>query len=128
MMFAMTATSVIEQLAAVRTIDITTIGRQSGREARIEIWWFRVDDRFIITGTPGRRDWFANVLADPRIVVHAPFGDFAGTAARISDPELRRRVITDPDLSWYRSRAELEALIDEAPMIELTLDLDPHED
>ncbi len=124
----MTTASTIEQLAAVRTIDITTIGRQTGQAARIEIWWFRVDDRFIITGTPGRRDWFANVVADPRIVVHVSFGDFPGTAVPVTDRERRQRVITDPELSWYQSKAELEALIETAPMIEITLDLERTDD
>ena len=33
-------------------------------------------------------------------------------------------MITDPELSWYRSKAELEALIETAPMIEITLDVE----
>lgn len=70
--------STIEQLAATRVIDITTIGRRSGEPARIEIWWFHIGGRFIITGTPGPRDWYANLVADPSIVIHAPFGDFDG--------------------------------------------------
>ena len=54
------------ELAAYRTIDLTTVGRRSGRESRIEIWWFLVDGRFFITGTPGARDWYANVTFDPK--------------------------------------------------------------
>lgn len=109
-----------ERLAATRTIDITTIGRRSGRPARIEIWWFRVDDRFIITGTPGPRDWYANVLADPSITVHTPFGDFEGQAAPITDAGFRRLIFTDPERSWYKSQTELDELVDSAPMIEIT--------
>jgi hypothetical protein len=69
-------------LAAVRTIEITTTGRRSGRPARVEIWWFHFENRFIITGTPGRRDWLANLEADPRIVVHALGRDPAGIGSR----------------------------------------------
>ena len=54
-----------EELADDLTIDITTTGRRSGQARRIEIWMLDVDGRFFITGTPGRRDWLANLLADP---------------------------------------------------------------
>ena len=113
----------IERLAATRVIDITTVGRRSGGPARIEIWWFHVEGRFIITGTPGPRDWYANLLADPSIVIHAPFGDFDGQAAPVTDPELRRRVMTHPDLSWYQSQAELDTLVATSPMVEISLSL-----
>lgn len=110
------------RLADTTTIDLTTTGRRSGRPARIEIWWFQVDDRFIITGTPGKRDWYANVLADPAVTIHAPFGEFPGRAHIVDDPEFRRRVFTDPRISWYRSQSELDDLVESAPMIEITLD------
>jgi len=111
----------IEELAAIRTIELTTIGRHSGSEARIEIWWFCVDGRFIITGTPGKRDWYANVLANPRVIVHTPNADVAATAAPISDPDFRNRVFTHPDVGWYQTQAELERLVATSPMIEISL-------
>ncbi len=112
---------VTAHLAATRTIDMTTIGRRSGRAARIEIWWFFVDGRFIITGTPGKRDWYANVLANPDIVIHAPIGDFPGRVEIVTDAEFRRRVFTDPQIGWYRSQSELDYLVRAAPMIEVLL-------
>ena len=110
-----------DELARYRTIDLTTTGRRSGRPARIEIWWFHVDGRFIITGTPGKRDWFANIKADPAVTIHSPIGDHPGTAAVIDDPEFRRRVFTDPGIGWYRTQAELDHLVAAAPMIEIQL-------
>lgn len=110
------------RLAATRTVDLTTTGRRSGNPARIEIWWFHVDDRFVITGTPGSRDWYANVLADPAVTIHAPFGDFSGRAVIIDDDEFRRRVFTDPAIGWYKSQTELQQLVESAPMIEIELD------
>lgn len=47
------------------TIDITTVGRKSGEPRRIEIWFRQVDGRIYITGTPGTRDWYANLLHNP---------------------------------------------------------------
>ena len=118
----MPSADIISRLAATRTVDLTTIGRRSGDPARIEIWWFHVDDRFVITGTPGKRDWFANVLANPDVTIHAPFGDFAGRASIIEDAAFRRRVFTHPEIGWYRSQSELERLVRLAPMIEVDLD------
>ncbi len=111
----------VGELAAIRTIELTTIGRHSGSAARIEIWWFHVEGRFIVTGTPGKRDWYANVLADPQVVVHTAAGDVAGTAIPISDRDFRYRVFTHPDVGWYQTQAELERLVATSPMIEISL-------
>ena len=40
-------------------IDITTIGRKSGRPHRNEIWFHNMDGQVYITGLPERRDWYA---------------------------------------------------------------------
>ncbi len=112
----------VARLAAIRTIELTTIGRNSGTSSRIEIWWFHVDGRFIITGTPGKRDWYANVLANPHVVVHAAGSDVTGRAAPILDTAFRRRVFTHPEVEWYRTQAELERLVATSPMIEINLD------
>ncbi|MDH3680063.1 MAG: nitroreductase/quinone reductase family protein [Acidimicrobiia bacterium] len=118
----MLSDSDIQALAAARTIDITTIGRRSGEPARIEIWWFHIDGEFVITGTPGPRDWYANLMADQTITVHTPLGDLTGRATPVTDDPTRRRVLSDPALSWYRSQAELDRLVAAAPMIRIRFD------
>jgi hypothetical protein len=80
-----------------------------------------VDERFIITGTPGRRDWLANVRQNPRVAISAPNGEFSATAEEIDDLSFKRRVFTDPQIDWYRSQAELDHLVATAPMIEVQL-------
>ncbi|MDH3498580.1 MAG: nitroreductase/quinone reductase family protein [Acidimicrobiia bacterium] len=107
------------ELAATRTVDLTTTGRRSGEPCRIEIWWFHVDGRFIITGTPGPRDWFANVLADPSVVIHVNGDDYPARAVPINDHAFRRSVFTQREISWYRTQSELDALVASAPMIEI---------
>ena len=77
------------ELADDPTIDITTTGRRSRRPRRIEIWMLDVEGRFFITGTPGPRDWLANLLADPRLVVHLKRHahlDLDGLATMVTDP------------------------------------------
>lgn len=108
-----------EALAAIRTIDLTTTGRRSGRPSRIEIWWHRVAERFIIAGTPGPRDWYANILANPSITVHPGGQDLPSTAIPIVDPALRRVVFSDPETAWYEARSDLESLVASAPLVEV---------
>lgn len=112
----------VDHLASQRSIDLTTFGRRSGLPRRIEIWWFQVDDRFVITGTPGRRDWLANVNTRPEVVVHVDGRDLPATVRTITDRAFRLRVFTHPGVTWYRSQAELDELVDEAPMVEVLFD------
>jgi deazaflavin-dependent oxidoreductase (nitroreductase family) len=112
----------LDRLASHLTIDLTTTGRHSGQPRTVEIWWFRVDDRFVITGTPGRRDWLANVLDDPRVMIHVDGQDLPATVATVTDEVFRRRVFTDPRTSWYSSQAELDRLVASAPMVEVIFD------
>ncbi len=107
------------RLARHRTVDMTTIGRQSGEPRTIEIWWFHFEGRFIVTGTPGRRHWLANLRADPRVVVEVADMRLEATAAEIADEAFRRRFFTASEPRWYRSQADLDRLVSEAPMVEL---------
>ena len=88
-------------LESDRTIDITTTGRVSGLPRRLEIWFHNVDNAIYITGTPGTRDWYANLLANRPFTFHlkdSTRADLAATADPVTDPGERRRlleVITD---------------------------------
>ena len=109
-----------DDLARHRTIDLTTFGRKSGEARRIEIWWFRIDGRFVITGTPGRRDWLANIRANPNVTIHVAGRDIPALATPIGDPEVRRAVFTDASTSWYTTQEELDRLVATSPMVEIT--------
>lgn len=78
------------------TCDITTIGRASGQPRRLEIWYFVVGDQVYITGTPGPRDWYANLLARPELTFHVKQGaqaDLPATARPIVEPAERRAIM-----------------------------------
>lgn len=110
------------RLENIRTVDLVTTGRRSGRPRQIEIWWFRFEDRFVITGTPGRRDWLANVIANPRVEISTRLGAFSASTSLIDDRAFRRRFFTHRAATWYGTQVELERLVAEAPMIEVVLD------
>ena len=113
-------------LARDLTIDITTTGRRSGERRRIEIWFLNIDGEVYITGTPGRRDWFANLLANPSLVFHLKeslIADLPATAAIVDDHDERVRVFHAPSASWYLNQGDsMDSLLNDAPMVRLTFD------
>jgi len=115
-------------LANGLTCDITTTGRTSGKPRRIEIWYFVLDGRVYITGTPGPRDWYANLLAQPRLVFHVKRGARADLPARampITGPAERRRVLgaVMRSNSWFSAQSyDLDSWVAASPLVEVTFD------
>ena len=108
-----------EALGKDRTIDITTIGRRSGLPRRIETWFYRVDDSVYLTGSPGRRDWYANLLANPDFTFHlkqSVAADLPARATPITDPT-ERRAIFESILSDLGGTQDLEAWLEGSPLM-----------
>jgi deazaflavin-dependent oxidoreductase (nitroreductase family) len=117
--------SIRRALANGLTCDITTTGRISGKPRRIEIWYFILDERVYITGTPGPRDWYANLLAQPHFVFHVKEGarvDLSARAMLITDPIERRRIMGElmRNNDWFRSQSfDLDAWVASSPLVEV---------
>ena len=112
---------VFADLAENRTIDITTTGARSGEPRRIEIWAWPLDGVLYLTGSPGRRDWYANLKAEPAFTVHLKRGtraDLPAHARLVEDPEERRDVFMR---LLAGSPYDLEAWIAGSPLVEVTL-------
>jgi deazaflavin-dependent oxidoreductase (nitroreductase family) len=108
-----------EALANDRTIDITTTGRSSGLPRRIETWFYRVDDQIFLTGSPGRRDWYANLLANPDFTFHlkqSVVDDLPARAVPVTDPA-ERRTIFERILSDLGGTQNLEAWLAGSPLL-----------
>ncbi len=107
---------VLAALARDRTIDITTTGAKTGRSQRIEIWAWVADGVVYLTGTPGRRDWYANLHANPDFTFHLKRGmqaDLPARARPIEDPSERRAI-------FERLRPEqVDAWTADAPLVEV---------
>ena len=106
-----------------RTVDITTIGRRSGQSRRIEIAFHNLDGRMYITGLPGRRGWYANVVAHPDFVLHlkqTAHADLPARAHPIADPAERRPVLAEI-LPGIGREGELEDWVERSPLIEVEL-------
>lgn len=81
--------------ARERTIDITTTGARSGRKRRIEIWFYRVENRVYLSSQPAVRDWYANLIANPEFTFHLKHGiqvELAAVATPVLDLGERRRI------------------------------------
>ncbi|MCB8938644.1 MAG: nitroreductase family deazaflavin-dependent oxidoreductase [Ardenticatenaceae bacterium] len=112
-----------QALVTDETIDITTMGRKSGQPKRIEIWFRQVNGRTYITGTPGPRDWYANLLKNPNFIFHlkeSVQADLPARARFVLNPIERRTLFSDPALAWYREQVEsLDDLLTGSPLIEV---------
>jgi len=109
------------------TIDITTIGRKSGQPQRTEIWFRRVNGHTYITGTPGVRDWYANLLANPHFTFHLKESmpaDLPAYAYFITEPEERRQILAAPVMAWYQQQVKgLDELVEGSPLIEVIFEM-----
>ena len=108
-------------------VDITTIGRKSGERRRIEIWAHSLEGRVLITGSPGKRSWYANMLADPSVTLHLKGDvriDLPATARAVTDPAERRKLLTAiKRASGFEQRRtmDVEAWVTGSCLVELAL-------
>ena len=106
-----------------RTIDITTRGRKTGQPRRKEIWFHNVEGRLYITGTPGRRDWYANLLAHPEFTFHlkqSVRADLPARATAILDKARRRQIIAAIHQKLDGNR-DLQAWVEGSPLVVVEL-------
>ena len=117
--------AITEALGRGHTIDITTRGRRTGEDRRIEIVFHNIGGRLYISGTPSRRrrSWLANLDQDPRLTFHLKGrvrADLSATARIIEAEPERREVLPHVARAWRRN--DLEAMVRYSPLIEVTID------
>jgi deazaflavin-dependent oxidoreductase (nitroreductase family) len=108
-----------------QTIDITTMGRRSGKPRRIEIVFHNIEGRIYISGIPRpqKRDWLLNLEANPAFTFHLKgrtHADLAANARVIDDEAERRRILPHVARAWKRN--DLDAMVSYSPLIEVVLD------
>jgi len=108
-------------LARPHRIDITTTGRRSGLPRRIELVFHVIDGKVVISGSPGRRDWYANLVADPHITFHlkGPIqADLPAFARPITEPAERLRIMEAVARNWG-VEDRFEVFLRRSPLIEV---------
>ena len=120
---AATATDerVARALSRGHTIDITTTGRKTAQQRRIETVFHNIDGRIVLSGMPGKRSWYANLLAEPRFTFHlkgAVKADLPARARAILEPTERREVMARVAQNW--GRTDLDVMLAHSPLVEVT--------
>ena len=109
-----------------QVIDLTTTGRRTGRQRRIEIFLHNDDGLLFISGMPRAdrtRDWIHNITADPHVVVHlkqSVVADVPALARVVTDPDERRPLIEAAARRWRRT--DVDDMLLHSPLIVLTVD------
>lgn len=122
----MTATGATDErvaraLSRGHTIDITTTGRRTGQPRRIETVFHNIDGHVVLSGLPGKRSWYANLLTNPRFTFHlkgAVKADLPATARAIVEPVERRAVMARVAQNWGRN--DLDVMLERSPLVEVT--------
>ena len=113
-------------LAHGHVIDITTTGRRSGDQRRIEIVFHNFGGRLYISGMPRAghtRAWLRNLGADPRLTFHlkgSVAADLPATARIVTDEAERRAIFGEVTTVW--AGQDVETMTKHSPLIEVTLD------
>lgn len=118
-----------------RTVDIITTGAKSGLPRRKEIWFWNVDGRIIICGTPDAgggngirkpRDWLANLKVNPHFkfcLKESIKQELAARAVEIVNGDDRRHLMSAPEMQWYRAQGNsVEDLVQGSPIVEVFFD------
>jgi deazaflavin-dependent oxidoreductase (nitroreductase family) len=121
---AATREEIDASLQGMHTVDITTTGRRSGEPRTLEIVFHNVGGRIYISGipSPNRRSWLANLDADPHMTFHLKGkvrADLPATARVIEDESERREILPHIARNW--GRKDLETMVEQSPLIEVTL-------
>ncbi|MCZ7533875.1 MAG: nitroreductase family deazaflavin-dependent oxidoreductase [Acidimicrobiia bacterium] len=68
-------------------INLTTLGRVTGRPHRIEIWFAHHEATiYMLSGGGDRSDWVRNIIANQAVTVSVGGSDFVGRGRIVVDP------------------------------------------
>jgi len=87
----------LNAIKADRLVDITTIGRKTGRCFRKEVLLRQLDGHPYLSHTVGFRDWVANLLVNPEFIYHLKESiqrDLEARAVEITDVDQKRVLLT----------------------------------
>src|SRR5581483_2477266 len=78
----------LEKAANESTVEITTIGRKSGKPHTKPVWFVYDQGHFYLqSGKEGKSDWYQNLQKNPQITLKIGALTFAGKARFIDDPQ-----------------------------------------
>lgn len=85
--------SSLDEIAPVKTLRLTTVGRKSGLERHAQVWFVVDGDAiWVQAGARGVKGWYANARANPQVHLQVRARRWAGRAECVDAPEERQRV------------------------------------
>jgi deazaflavin-dependent oxidoreductase (nitroreductase family) len=100
------------------------MGKKTGKPHTVEIAFHNFDGLLYISGMPGKRDWYANLVANPHFTFHlkqSMQADISARAIPITDEAERRRILARVVQKWNR-QAQLEAFVQSSHLVEVQLE------
>ena len=90
----MALADVMEALERTSEVELTTIGRVSGREVTVPVWFVREDERLYLLPVQGSDShWYKNVVKTPTIRLSAGGAEASVQARPITDAAKVNEVI-----------------------------------
>ncbi len=81
-------------IAKKRTLELTTIGRKTGKRRTAEIWFVVEGDHlFVQAGEKARKGWLVNLRSDPEVDLDIAGTKLHGRATIIADAAEAKRVL-----------------------------------
>lgn len=116
---------VITALARGGMVEVSTIGRHSGNPHRIRVGLHSIDRTLYISGQPGKRDWYANLQANPSLTIHFTRGataDVPAAAEFVPDRTVRKTLIEKVMISGHgmspdRAAREFDRWMSQSPLV-----------
>jgi len=106
-------------------VDLTTMGRVSGRPHTIEIWFARHGSTlYMLSGGGTRSDWVRNLTRSPVVRIHVGADEYAGTARIVTDPQ-EDRLARDAVHDKYVARFVGDLTSWRETALPIAVDLDP---
>jgi len=83
----------LEKVADQSTVELTTIGRKSGKPHTKPIWFVYDQDRlYLQAGKGGKTDWYLNLKKNPQMTLKIGTFTLSGKAKFITDPKETERL------------------------------------
>lgn len=83
----------LEKVANESTVELTTLGRKSGKRHTKPIWFVYDQDRFYLqSGKDGKTDWYQNLQKNPQMTLKIGSLTFNGKAKFITDTKEAERI------------------------------------
>lgn len=91
---------------------------------RKEMWFHNLDGDLYMTGTPGKRDWYANLVDNPDFTFHLKVSaeaDLPARATPITEAAQRRAILGRILANINRPPEELDRWVADSPLVYVEL-------